>query len=212
MIPNMIVNPIIADPSSVELISFAQTRESLMDTDVYSRFIYSIENQFRRSRFYKDYKCNLMNLGLDFDAMMRNINGEMSSIELHHHLPTLNQAAIMITEHELNTKGQVTTFEVIKLLEEAHRNNWMGVIMLSTSMHQAVHSDPTAFISLGQCYGSPFLFLEHYKDGLSLDIAFKWLLQLKLEDQHNSTTTWMNIPKQREDLLDWSIKTGTAIL
>ena len=205
-------NPIIADPSQIEQISFAQTRDSLMDTEVYSRFIYSVENQFRRSRFYKDYKGNLMNLGLDFDQQMRNISDEVASVELHHHLPTLNQAAIMISEHELNTKGQVTTFEVIRLLEEAHRNNWMGVIMLSTSMHQAYHSDPTAFISLSQCYGNPMLFLENYKDGLNLDIAFKWLMQLKLEDQYNMKTNWLNIPKQREELLNWSIETGNFVM
>lgn len=208
---NINSNPIISDPSCIEQISFAQTRDSLMDTEIYSRFIYSIENQFRRSRFYKAYKCHIMNLGLDFDQEMRNISGEMCDIELHHLLPTLNQAAIMITEHQLNNFGQVTTFEVIKLLEEAHRNNWMSIVMLSTTMHQAFHSDPSAFISLSQAYGNCFGFLEHYRDGLTLDIAFKWLLQLKLEDQHNSTTTWMNIPKQREELLNWSIDTGNFV-
>ena len=34
-------NPVIADHSQVNAIFFAQTRESLIDTEIYSRFIYS---------------------------------------------------------------------------------------------------------------------------------------------------------------------------
>lgn len=199
-----ISNPIIMDSSMVNSIQFAQTRETLIDTEIYSRFIYSVENTFRRSRFYKDYKSSIMSKGINFDQEMRNINSEMADIELHHHLPTLNHAAIMISEHLLNTRGQVTTFDIIKELENAHRNNWMAVIMLSSTMHQAYHADPSAFISLSQCYGSPFEFLNHYSDGLSLDIAFKWLLQLKLEGEHNSETFWMQVPKQRDILISWN--------
>jgi len=198
------VNPIIGLPGSFETIQFYQTRDTLIDTEEYSKFIYAVENAFRRSRFYKDYKCSIMNLGLDFDAEMRGINGEMTDIELHHLMPTLKDAAIMITEHILNTRGRVCTFEVIKALEDAHRNNMLSVVMLTATMHQSFHNDPNAFLSLSQCYGDPFKFLQEYKDGLTLDIAFKWLLQLKMEDQFGQKTNWLNIPKQREILLDWS--------
>ncbi len=198
------VNPIIGLPGSFETIQFYQTRDTLIDTEEYSKFIYAVENAFRRSRFYKDYKCSIMNFGLDFDAEMRGINGEMTDIELHHLMPTLKDAAIMITEHILNTRGRVCTFEVIKALEDAHRNNMLSVVMLTATMHQSFHNDPNAFLSLSQCYGDPFKFLQEYKDGLTLDIAFKWLLQLKMEDQFGQKTNWLNIPKQREILLDWS--------
>lgn len=204
-------NPMIADPTTAEAILFRQTHDSTMDAEVYSRFIYSIENQFRRSRFYKFYKSSIMNLGINYDQEMRNVNDEMATIEMHHHLPTLNQASIMISEHLMNTKGFASSMEVLYELEQAHRNNWMGVIMLSTSMHQAYHSDPSAFISLRQCIGDPFMFLNKYYDGLTLDIAFKWLLQLKLEDQNNSATVWMNIPRQREKLLEWGYMSGNIL-
>ena len=55
------------------------------------------------------------------------------------------------------------------------------------------------------------MFLNKYYDGLTLDIAFKWLLQLKLEDQNNSATVWMNIPRQREKLLEWGYATGNIL-
>lgn len=201
-------NPIIGDPSMVSVIQFAQTRDTLMDTEIYSKFIYSAENSFRRSRFYKDYKANIMNRGLNFDELIRGITSEQADIDLHHHLPTLNMASIMICEHLLNTVGKVTTFDIVEALEEAHRCNMINVIMLSETMHQAYHQDATAFLSITQGYGNPFLFLDKYKDGLTLDISFKWLLQLKLEEQFGNKSTWLNIPKQREILLNWQENAG----
>jgi len=198
------INPIIGDPGSFEAIQFFQSRETLMDAEEYSKFIYAVENAFRRSRFYKDYKSYIMSIGLDFDQEMKAINSEIADIELHHLMPTLKDAAIMITEHNLNMRNRVCTFDVIKELENAHRNNMMSVVMLTKTMHQQYHHDPNAFISLSQAYGNCFDFLNMYRDGLTLDISFKWLLQLKSEDQYDNKTNWLQIPRQREILLDWS--------
>ena len=197
------LNPVIGDPSLFTTIQFYQTRETLMDTEEYTRFVYSIENQFRRSRFYKDYKCGIMQLGLSFDQQMKGITSEMADIELHHHLPTLKDATIVITEHFLNTTGKVCTFDVIQALEGAHRQNMMGIIMLSSTIHQAYESDPTAFISISQLYGNPFAFLEAYGRSFTMEVAFKWLLQFKQEEQYGNKTHWPGIAKARDQLLDW---------
>lgn len=198
-------NPSIMDPSSATTISFAQTRDTLIDTDTYSRFIHSCENNFRRLRFYKDYKCDIMNRGLYRDQMMASITSEMADLEMHHHFPTLKQATIMITEHMLNTKGCVTTFEVVHELEEAHRNGWMSVIMLSETQHQVFHSDPSNFISISQCIGNGFKFIDKYLDGMTLDISFKMLLQLKLETEHNNKSYSPNIIRARDQILSWQV-------
>lgn len=196
-------NPIIADQSQPNAIFFAQTRESLIDTDIYSKFVYSCENNFRRSRFYKDYKCDIMNRGLYRDQMMASITSEMADLELHHHFPTLKQATIMITEHMLNTKGCVTTFEVVRALEEAHRNDWMSVITLSETQHQVFHSNPSNFISITQCAGDGFKFIDKYIDGMTLDISFKLLLQLKLETEYNNKSFSPSMVKARDQILSW---------
>ena len=196
-------NPSIYDPSNPNAIFFAQTRDTLIDTDIYSRFIYSCENNFRRSRFYKAYKCNVMNMGLNRDQNMASITSDMTDLEMHHNFPTLKQAAIMITEHMLNIKGCVTTFEVVNELKEVHRKNWMAVIILSETQHQVYHSDPSNFISLTQCYGNPFEFINQYIDGMTLDISFKLLLQLKLEEQYNRTSFSPNMIKARDTILSW---------
>ena len=198
------LNPIIGDPSLSTTVQFYQTRETLMDTEEYMKFIYSVENQFRRSRFYRDYKCSIMQKGIDFDQEMKGITSEMASIELHHHLPTLKDAAIAITEYIVNSIGKVCTFDVIQALEDAHRQNMMGIIMLSSTNHQLYESDPTAFISISQLYGNPFAFLDKYGKGFTLDISFKWLLQFKQEEQYGNKTCWSNIAKARKQFLDWS--------
>lgn len=198
-------NPIIGDPSMVSTIQFRQTRESLLDTEDYSRFIYSVENQFRRGRFYKDYKSSIMQKDLNVDQIMRGINSEMAAIELHHHLPSLNSAAITITEYLLNTVGSVNTMMVIRELEECHRNNMMAVIMLSETNHQMYHnSNGTAFIPLDMCWGNPFKFLDKYGKYLTLDLAFQWMLQFKQEEANNHKMYWPAIARAREQLLDWS--------
>lgn len=198
-------NPIIMDPGSDHCITLAVTRSSLIDTDIYSRFIYSCENNFRRLAFYKSYKCYLMNMGFNKDQNMPGITSEMADIQLHHHFPTLKQASIMITEHLLNVKGCCTTFEVVQLLEQAHRNNWFSVIFLSQTQHEVYHSDPSNFISLKQCVGDGWKFIDNYIDGMTLDIAFKMLLQLKMEEQYGESFS-PNLVKARDQIKDWSLR------
>lgn len=197
-------NAVIGDPSQINHIQFYQTMETLMDPDEYIRFIYSVENQFKRSRFYRDYKHYIYNQGLDFDQSMRGISSDMADIELHHHLPTLKDAAIVITESFLQTTGQVCTFDVINGLIEAHRENMMGVIMLSSTNHQKQRTDPTVFISITQLRGYPFKFLDKYGKHFTIDIAYKWLLQFRQEEQYENKTVWNSIAKARQQLLDWS--------
>jgi hypothetical protein len=200
-------NPMIDSPDQPDAIYFAQRRDTLLDTDIYSRFVYSCENNFRRLRFYKDYKSFVMGLGLDRDQNMPAITSDMATIEMHHNLPTLKQATIMITEHILNVQGQVTTFEVVQQLEEAHRNHWLDVIMLSKTAHQMHHANPADFISTKQCWGFPEYFIMNYLDGLTMDISFKILLQLKQELQYGGSYNPMLITA-RNEILNWQRYNG----
>ena len=203
MMYNPNINPILGDPALCSTVSFAQTRESLLDTEEYMHFIYSVENQFRKSRFYKDYKCSIMSKGLNFDQEMRAINSDMATIELHHHLSELKDAAIVITEYFLNTVGKCTTFDVIGKLIEAHRMNIMGVVMLTETNHQLYSNDPSAHIGINQVYGNFWAFLDAYGKYFTLDIAYKWLLQFKQDEQYAGSTHWPMIARARQQLLDW---------
>ena len=79
----------------------------------------------------------------------------------------------------------------------------MAVIILSKTQHQMFHADPSNFISLTQCYGDPFKFIDNYIDGMTLDISFKLLLQLRLEDEHNSRSYNPNMIRARDQILSW---------
>ena len=196
-------NPMIFNNAESNGILLAQTRDTLMDPEIYKRFLYSAQTNFRKTRFYKDYKADLMFKGLNRDQRHAGITDDMAPIEMHHNFITLNFMSIILTEHTLNTKGCITTFELISLLEEQHRKNRVAVIMLSETEHQKHHDDPTDFISLKQCFcPHVFDFINLYMDGITLDICYKLLLHLKLEEQHGESFS-PNMAKARDQLLSW---------
>ena len=203
MIPNFNTNPTLYDPTIGTVAPLMQTPETMIDTELYGHFINSIENQFRRSRFYRAYKANIYALGFNYDQMMRGITSDMAEQELHHHLPTLRDAAICITEYCLRTYGGVSTFDVIRLLEECHRQNIMGVMMLSATNHQNFHNDPSAFISVTQLIGNPFKFIESFGQYAPMGILMAWALQWKQEEQHGGCSYWPLIAKARVELKSW---------
>jgi hypothetical protein len=94
---------------------------------------------------------------------------------------------------------------VVQLLENAHRNNWFSVCFLSQTQHEVHHSDPSDFISLKQCVGNGWKFIDKYIDGMTLDISFKLLLQLKMEEQYGESFS-PNLVKARNTIKDWSLK------
>lgn len=195
-------NPMIMSSSQPYGIFFAQTRDTLTDSEIYLQFLRSAENRFKSSRFYKAYKCELMNMGLYRDQRHAAITSEMANIEMHHNFITLEFMAIMLTEYTLNTKGCITTFELVQLLEEQHKNNRISVVMLSETEHEMHHNNPSDFISLKQCFGNPFEFIEKYISGMTLDICFKLLLHLKQEEQHGKSLD-TNMVRAREEILSW---------
>jgi len=58
-------NPTLESPSSPFSISFAQTKETLQDVDVYRNFLYSAITRVRTSNFYRHYKAHLIQMGVD---------------------------------------------------------------------------------------------------------------------------------------------------
>ena len=183
-------------------IYFSQTKETLLDSEIYLRFIRSAENRFRRSKFYRDYKCGIMNRGLNMDQRRPGITSEVSDIELHHNFLTLEYMAIILTEYTLKHKGCINTFELEMMLEDEHRNNRICGIMLSTTEHQAHHDNPADFISIKQCFGYPFEFIDRYISGMTLDISFKLLLHLKQEEQYGGSYD-ANMIRVRDEILSW---------
>ena len=150
------MNPILASPNSTYAIPFYQTRESLLDIDVYRNFLKNCETRFRHSVTYSNYKGFLIGIGLDKCQVHGYINANMEgvSLEMHHAILTLFDICLLITEHLLNTVGYVTTFDVVQALKEEHKEHNIALVILSKTPHQVYHDNPSQFfIHPRMCFG-----------------------------------------------------------
>ena len=175
-------NPTISSPFSPFVIQFYQTPESLNNIEDYRIFLKNVESAFRTSREYKAIKSRLLESGMTNCQVHGNLNSEMVDIEMHHNMLTLFDLAMIITEHLIRTVGKVSTFDVVRLLIDAHNNNEVLLIMLSKTPHQVYHNNPEFFLPFEMCIGEPWKFLEKYKYGITQDIAYKILRYLRQEE------------------------------
>ena len=56
-------NPYISSPHAEYDLFFYQTKNSIVDPELYRNFLKNAETRFRRSKEYKTYKARLMNMG-----------------------------------------------------------------------------------------------------------------------------------------------------
>lgn len=200
------MNPCITSPNSTFAISFYQTRESLMDMDVYRNFLKNCEHRFRTSVTYSNYKGFLIGQGLDRCQVHGFINTEMEGvdIEMHHAILTLFDICLMICEHILNTVGYVTTFDVVQALKEEHKAHNIALVMLSKTPHQVYHANSGEFfIHPKMCFGKWPVLIEKYKYGLTQDVSFKLLYYIKRAIEEDGTTD-NGLLDLREKIKEWS--------
>lgn len=200
-------NPTLRSDMSPYELPFYQTRETLLDVEVYKRFLDSAISRFRHSRTYKNYKGYLYGLGLDRCQFMSNLTSEMCDLEMHHHFLTIFDIALIITEHVVDTKGYISTFDLVELLKEEHINNRVGLVMLNKTAHQIYHSNPDFLIHSDMLIGNWWEFLEKYHLGITRDIAFKILFYIKrcLEEGCSNDNEMLAL---HDKLLDWSVHNG----
>ena len=197
------VNPTITSPYSPFSLPFYQTRETLIDIEVYQKFISNATKQFRRTKVYTHYKGFLMQLGMDRCQLHYNITSEMAELEMHHNMITIYDIAIIITEHILNTKGYITTFDLVHLLREVHTKHKVQLVMLSLTTHQALHNTDEVFIHPDMCVGKWWEFLEEYKTGITPDIGRKIITALNKAIDLGASTDG-ELSKIRDRIKDWS--------
>lgn len=196
-------NPTVSSYSCPFEISFYQTRETLNNPETYNSFLTSAITTFRRSRVYKNYKGFLMGLGLNRCQVHGNINEEMATIEMHHHILTIRDIALILCEHTLSTKGYISTFDLVYLLREVHTKHEVCLVMLSLTPHQVYHNEDLLNIHPNQCVGKWIDFLYNYKEGISMDIATKLYYTIS-EFIREGESTDNNLLELREQILRWS--------
>lgn len=197
-------NPTITSPNSPYEISFYQTRDTMINPELYEAFITNCISRFRKSETYTNYKCSLYEWGMDHSQLHGNINSEMASLEMHHNIITVFDIAMIICEHLLNTRNRVSTFDVIMFLKKVHTENKVSLIMLDETSHQLYHDDASFYIDPKQCTMWKFgEFLSEFYGGITKAIAFKIIGYLELAKSLDSTDD-NNLLELREQIINWS--------
>lgn len=198
-------NPCIASPSATYMVGFYQTKESLMDTDVYRAFLKNIEKRVRQSVTYRGYKSHLLQNGIDHCQIHGNINSEMATLEMHHAMLTLFDISLMVSEYFLNTTGYVSSFDVVQTIKDEHRQNNLPIVMLSQTPHQVYHANSGIFVLHPDMFISKRypLFFEKYKEGITQDLAFKIIYYIKraMDAGHTDDQGLLDL---REKIKEWS--------
>lgn len=182
--PNVITFPknniIVSSPYAITDLCFYQTRETLMDVDVFRSFLRNAETRFRSSNEYKAYKSYLIEyMGINQCQIFGNITNDDAEIELHHNVIGLFDICLMIATHMINTVGIISTFDLIQMLIFEHWNNNVGVTFLSSTAHQIYTNDPDGYIPPEQTIGRWWELLYKYKYGITFDIAYKVINYIK---------------------------------
>lgn len=194
--------PAIYFPRCEYPLTFYQTRDTLADMDRYKAFIDNCTHRFRKSRTYKSYKSYLMSMGLDRCQVIGNIQDGMANIEMHHNFLTIYDITILISQHILNTVGRCTTFDIVSLLMQEHRNNNIPIVMLSETVHQLYHDNPDFYIPISMTFGKWWDLLIKYRYGITLDIAYKVVKYIQ-NCQRNNELNSVEFFKLSDDIKNW---------
>ena len=207
-------NPTISAPCAGFDLSFAQTRETMEDPDVYNRFLKNAIKTFRGSPKYKSYKHHLMEqVGIDccqYHGMIRSgdEDKDMATIEMHHHILTIYDIAHIITTHITNSGGCLTTFDLIKMLGIEHTEHRVATVMLCKTCHQLQHNHPDFYLSSELAFGNWIDFMQRYQLGINSDIVEKVARQIRkdIEQQEFRENQALQLLSIANKLEDWGAR------
>ena len=201
-------NPSLQSPNCEWDLQFYATESSFVDIEFYKRFLENAIRAFRTSRTYTKYKGYLMSMGMNRCQILGNIDENMADLEMHHNFLTIFDIALMITEHTIRTKGYISSFDLVKLLKEEHRNNRIPLVMLSKTVHQLYHNNEDFVIPAQYCFGYWQELLVKYNKGITRDIANKCLnfIHKSMEIDQIGTNTLLagDILQLRNAIMNWS--------
>lgn len=141
---------------------------SFNDCKDYVKFLKAVEKLVRQSDAYKGYINYLKtDIGLTNCSILTHVNGDNAKVEMHHGpILTLFDYCDIVTNALVNRKEKFNTVKVAKIILEEHYLNNVQVVMLSTTVHQLVHTGKM-FIHPSQAWGDVNRFLEKFQDGIT---------------------------------------------
>lgn len=160
---NIIDSPI----APYQLIMF-KDEDYLSNYDNYVGFVKGIEHTVRNNDRYKKYINYLKKkIKLNKCQILKNVTDEDASIEMHHGpIFTLYDVCAIVLEYYIMKGWKISTFSVADTVLEEHMKNRVGVIMVSTTMHEEIH-EKNIFIHYKQAWGDINAFTKKYADAMS---------------------------------------------
>ena len=200
--------PFVDSSMSPFYIPFYKTEEYFEVYENYCTFVKACENNVRRSKFYKTYIKYLTDIvGMKCCQVLPNVEVEEGpkkkvTIEMHHGpILTLFDTCSIVLNH-LRKQGDpfITTFKVADIVLEEHRLNHVRVVLLSKTVHQAVHNDDI-FLNYKMGFGDTQAFLEKYNDGIDKILRHKINEYIKWSMENDSTDN--NVLELSESMKVW---------
>lgn len=156
-------------------ILYFKDNEYFFDDSSYSKFIKDVERLVRTSDDYKHFVGYIKNtLGINFCEILTKVN-ESDNVEIEmHHGPifTLYDICEVILNWFLKTGQKINTFRVANKVLDEHYALHVQVIMLSKTMHEAVHNKDV-FMHYNQAIGNIDAFIKTYTNYLTDEQKYK---------------------------------------
>ena len=154
------------------------------------KFIERVKRIVRSSKEYKDYIRYLKeNMDMNKCAFFSNIKHTKENkvqIEIHHDPFTLDDLVRIVIEKQMAEGNPLNDLDIADEVMELHYNDMVGLIPLSKTIHEVIHSDAQKIIlPLNLCYGNYKAFVDEYQDYMEDDILTR--LEKKIEATKNIT-------------------------
>jgi hypothetical protein len=145
------------------------------------KFIKTVERVVRSSMEYKQYitflRSEIDMTRCSYFTNITNKDSKRVSIEIHHEPFTLFDIVQTVLEKWLQEDQKINPLLIAEEVMKLHYQNKIGLIPLSTTVHDLVHSGKI-FIPLQQVYGRYIEFLEEYQQYIPDEL--QKILQVKL--------------------------------
>ncbi len=145
---------------------------SIDDEKEYIKFIKQIERMIRGSEEYRNFISYLKTeLDINYCFILNTMTSENVKIEMHHYPYNLFSIVSIVINRFKSVKKSFNTFIISYIVMQLHYQNKIGLIPLSETMHQYIHSDTTdnIIIEKEHIIGNVKEFYNEYKDYMTTE-------------------------------------------
>lgn len=153
------------------------------DDKEYVGFIKQCVRQVRGSPEYRNFIAYLRgNLNLNRCVVLNKLDTETVQVELHHHCYTLFDIIECVLNYLLSKKMPFNTFLVSYIVMQEHYSNNVGLVPLSSTIHELVHSDGI-FIHKDLVIGNHQQFYDNYLPYMPKHLQDKYQLWINKSNE-----------------------------